>query len=280
MIGGTPVLISHEGCRISYERFARPDRPVLLMVHGGGAHRGWWQEVVPHLAASYDLVLPDLSGCGDSAHRDRYTPELWADELAAVIEDVGRAPVTYVGHSMGGLVGVVFAGRHPGLLDRLVLVDASLRSPEGDGLQPRGRERRPTPVYATLDAAHDGFKLRPEGTSASAELLRKVARQGLRPVEGGWTWKFDPYASQHFTDRRMHDVLPLVRVPTGLVYGELSEVCGPSTAAYLEDRLQRRVPAIGIPGAYHHIPLDAPDECAAAIGTMVELLAPQAEPAV
>jgi pimeloyl-ACP methyl ester carboxylesterase len=278
MVGSTEVLITYEGCQVRYEHYVNPDRPVLLLVHGGGAHRGWWHAVVPHLVEGYELVVPDLSGNGDSEHRDHYAPELWAGEMAAILEDLGRGPSSYVGHSMGGLVGVFFAARHPDLLERLVLVDTSLRSPEGDGMQPRGRERRPTPVYATLEAALASFRLRPEGTSASPDLLEEVARQGLRRVNGGWTWKFDPVASRRFTDRALHEELPSLRCPTGVVYGQHSEVCGPHTVAYLEGQLGRQVPAIEVPGAYHHVPLDAPDACAAAVEEMIGLLPAPARP--
>lgn len=272
MLGGVRRELEFEGSRVRYRRFSNPGRPPLLLVHGGGGHGGWWSKVVPHLSPQFDLIVPDLSGNGDSDHRDTYSPELWAAELAAIVRNEVTGAISYVGHSMGGLVGIYFATRFARLTERLVLIDSGLREPAGKGLQPRGRERRATKRYPSEDAALARFRLRPGDTTADPRLLEAVGRQGIRRVEGGWTWKFDPAASQRFTDRSLHDQLVLIDCPLGIVYGEKSEVVGPENVAYVQRRVGRPVPTIEIPEAYHHVPLDAPSECAAAVEYLLQEL--------
>lgn len=273
MLDGARREVLFDGCRVRYVRAGTPGATPLLLVHGGGAHKGWWTGVVPRLADRFDLLVPDLSGHGASEHRREYAPELWARELAAILDHAGVPAVRYVGHSMGGLIGIFMAGELPERVQSLVIVDSGLRRPdEATGSAPRGRERRPTPVYPTEEAALARFRLRPSGTSAPPELLRRVGRHGLRRVPTGWTWSFDPGASRRFTDNLLHAALPDVACPVGIVYGEHSEIAGPPTVSYVESRLGRHVPSIEVPNAHHHIPLDEPEACAAAITTMVDRL--------
>lgn len=267
MLDGTRRSLMYEGCRVHYVRTGHGALPPLLLVHGGGAHNGWWARVVPHLTTTYDLIVPDLSGHGDSQHRAEYSPTLWARELAAVLAQEDLGAVRYVGHSMGGLLGVVMAAHLPHLVQSLIVVDTLLRAPDGEnGSAPRGRGRRPTPVYPSVEAALERFRLRPAGTTAAPrELLDEVGRHALRRLPTGWTWKFDPQASLLFTDEMLDMTLPRVRCPVGIVYGERSEVVGPGTVDYVSSRLGRSVPAIVVRGAYHHVPLDQPETCAQAI---------------
>lgn len=271
MFDGARLLeVVFEGCRLGYVRLGRAGTTPLLMLHGGGAHRGWWSRVAPLLADRFEMILPDLSGHGDSEHRTVYGPGLWARELVAILDHEGEGTVRVVGHSMGGLIGIFMAVDHPELVQSLVIVDSGLRPPDGKaGSTPRGRERRPVPVYETEDLALERFRLRPDGTTASPELLQQIGRQGLRRLADGWTWKFDPHASQRFTDQQLHEVLPKVVCPVGIIYGEESEVASAATVDYVETRLGRWVPSLEVAQAHHHIPLDQPEACAAAIAQML-----------
>jgi homoserine dehydrogenase len=74
-------------------------------------------------------VLPPLSALG------------LADLLAAWLDGIGVAtPVTYIGASLGGLVGVAFAARHPDRCSRLIAISAGLR-PDGWGTATRHLQR-------------------------------------------------------------------------------------------------------------------------------------------
>lgn len=79
--------VSFAACSGRYYRGGTPDGTPLLLVHGGGGHVGWWADVVPRLGTRFDLIVPDLSGHGESEHRDDYTPELWPGELAAILSE-------------------------------------------------------------------------------------------------------------------------------------------------------------------------------------------------
>ena len=92
-----------EGCAIRCRAWGDPGLPLLVLVHGGGAHSGWWDHIAPFITATHRELAPDLSGHGDSGTREHYGLGVWAREVLAVAEHAapGARP-TVVGHSLGG----------------------------------------------------------------------------------------------------------------------------------------------------------------------------------
>jgi len=86
----------------------------LVYLHGWGLHGGIWSET----SALLPGLTPDLPGYGDVATVTPYTAETLADVLAATLPD-GAA---VCGWSLGGIVALAMAARHPNMVARLVLV--------------------------------------------------------------------------------------------------------------------------------------------------------------
>ncbi|WP_380281433.1 alpha/beta fold hydrolase [Kitasatospora purpeofusca] len=102
--------------------------PVRLYLHGLGASSPvYYAAAAAHpLLTGHRSLLLDLLGFGIS---DRpadfpYTLEAHADAVAAAVRAAGAERVEVIGHSLGGAVAIQLAHRHPGLVARLVLVDA------------------------------------------------------------------------------------------------------------------------------------------------------------
>jgi pimeloyl-ACP methyl ester carboxylesterase len=99
--------------------------PVLLLVHGlGGAWQNWLENL-PALGREFRVLAVDLPGFGGS---DPLPPpaamETHAEVLAVLLDRLGIDRVTIVGHSMGGLVTVLFAQAHEERLNGVVMVCA------------------------------------------------------------------------------------------------------------------------------------------------------------
>ncbi|MFK5634703.1 MULTISPECIES: alpha/beta fold hydrolase [unclassified Ornithinimicrobium] len=112
--------------------------PTVVLVHGITSSHLAWPALVDLLPA-VRVLAPDLRG--RAASRDLpgpYGMGRHADDVAAAIRALhpGDDPVTVVGHSMGGFVGVVLADRHPGLVGELVLVDGGLPLTPPPGVSP------------------------------------------------------------------------------------------------------------------------------------------------
>jgi len=95
----------------------------LVLVHGGNPGSTSWDGVVGAFTDTSTVVLPDLSG-SDAAQDDggELTVPLLAEQVAAVIRDLGPGPVDVVGHSLGAAVAAALAAARPDLVRRLVLV--------------------------------------------------------------------------------------------------------------------------------------------------------------
>ncbi len=89
------------------------DRRVVFL-HGWGLHGGIWAETAPTFAG----LTPDLPGSGGTPAMSPYNPETLADALAAALPN-GAA---VCGWSLGGMVALALAARHPAKVARLVLV--------------------------------------------------------------------------------------------------------------------------------------------------------------
>jgi pimeloyl-ACP methyl ester carboxylesterase len=132
-----------------------------------------------------------MRGHGDSGWSPdgRYDLELFAEDLAAVIDQLGTPPIV-VGASLGGLVGMLVGARTPDRIRGLVLVDITARI-EMDG----ARE-----VMDFMGSAANGFASLEEAAEAVAAYLphRKRPRdtsglaRNLRLRNGRYFWHWDP----------------------------------------------------------------------------------------
>jgi pimeloyl-ACP methyl ester carboxylesterase len=248
--------IDLDGTVIAYRAWGDPGERGIVLAHGGAAHARWWDHIAPLLATGRRVVALDLSGHGDSGRRDAYTLDLWAGEVLAVAAEAGIAgPPTVVGHSMGGFVALRAAGLYGARLAGVVAIDSPVRdiTPE----ERAARDQRafgPLRVYPTAGEMIARFHPIPDQPGLPY-IVDHIARTSIRPVDGGWSWKFDPriFARQPLSPdllTRLDCRVALFRAEHGILSAQMSEV--------MYDRLGRLAPVIEIPAAGHHVMLDQP----------------------
>ena len=112
-----------DGLRLYYERAGRGE-PELLFVPGWCCDRTAFRPQFDHFAGKHAVTALDLRGCGlsDRPEKGYSIPDL-ADDLARFCAEVGIAKPVVIGHSLGGMIGVELAARHPSVPRALVLVD-------------------------------------------------------------------------------------------------------------------------------------------------------------
>jgi pimeloyl-ACP methyl ester carboxylesterase len=114
-------------------RDAGPDgAPVLLLIHGlAGSSLAEWYRIGPALAEKYRVIMVDHRSHGLAPlARDRFEVDDLADDMAGVLDRLGVGQVSVVGYSMGGTIAQAMAHRHPGRVDRLVLIASFAHHPE------------------------------------------------------------------------------------------------------------------------------------------------------
>lgn len=250
-----------DGAGIETLAWGERGKPGLLFLHGNGAHAGWWRFIAPFFAADYRVAALSWSGMGGSDHRDAYRVDNFVREMFAVIADAGLSdagPPHVVAHSFGGFPMMAAASARGAELAGAVIVDTPFRAPDEKGGRPPNATQRPHRVYATLTEALARFRFAPQQGCENLFIADDIARRSLVEVEGGWTWAFDPYLWSRFEIGDARDLLKNPQCPVALIWGEASALMQPDRVAAMRAALPADSPAIGIPGAEHHVMVDQP----------------------
>ena len=125
----TPAAGSYadvNGINLYYERHGS-GRPMILL-HGGLFSSEMFGPTIPALAAKHQVIAVDLQGHGRTADIDRPLDlRLMADDIAALIDDLGLDKPDLVGYSLGGGVAFFTAVKYPEKVGKLVIAGAHIR---------------------------------------------------------------------------------------------------------------------------------------------------------
>jgi esterase len=99
----------------------------LVILHGLFGSSDNWQSQAKIFAEFYTVYLVDLRNHGHSFWSPAHSYALMAEDLRALTEELNLKNIILLGHSMGAKVAMTFAQQHPGLLDKLILVDMGIK---------------------------------------------------------------------------------------------------------------------------------------------------------
>src|SRR5436305_2156201 len=116
------------GLRLHY--LDEGDGEPVVMVHGNPTWSFYYRHLVEALSPSHRVIVPDHIGCGLSDKPDdsryAYTLASRVDDLEALLEHLGIVKdITLVVHDWGGMIGMVYATRHPKRIRRLVVLNTA-----------------------------------------------------------------------------------------------------------------------------------------------------------
>lgn len=113
------------GVTIAYRDHGDPHAAPVLLLHGMASSGDTWHRLVPELvAAGHRVVVPDLRGHGGSSRTGGYDFAGFTADLAGLLDHLGVAEVSLVGHSLGGHLATLLAQRQPDRVRRLVVEDS------------------------------------------------------------------------------------------------------------------------------------------------------------
>ena len=140
---GGDMKIRTNGIELNY--VVDGEGPWVVMSHSLACNLTMWDEQVAALKRSFRVLRFDTRGHGDSeAPGGAYTLDMLSDDLLGLLDALGIARTHFVGLSMGGMIGMTFALKHPERFDRLVLCDTSSRVPPEAGPLWEGRIKTAT----------------------------------------------------------------------------------------------------------------------------------------
>lgn len=164
----TPQDLEHFTLRVAghdLSTYVFGEGPPVLLLHGLGATKLSYLPLLPALARSYRVIVPDLPGHGESTKpRADYTPRYFAEVIQALLDRVEVQQLALIGNSMGGRVALEVASDLPDRVWSMVLLD-----PAAAGL--------PFPLYARL------LGMLPTGVGAVPVPMRKrIVVFGIRQL--------------------------------------------------------------------------------------------------
>lgn len=180
----------------------QPDAPPVLMLHGWLDNCLSFVRLAPELRSFADVYALDMAGHGHSGHRPPGQSYLIVDyvaDLAEMVEASFSRPIDIVGHSLGGIVGLLYAAAFPEKVRRLVLIDSFgpiNKSPE----EAVGQLRRGIIKRLSGSGSSSGYASREEAARAragglsplSAEAAEQLVGRNLVQVGETFFWRTDP----------------------------------------------------------------------------------------
>lgn len=190
----------------------------LLFAHGYGCDQIMWRFLVPAFQHDFRVIVFDHVGAGKSDlscyDREKYgSLNGYADDILDIIESISQGPVTFVGHSVSAMIGVLAANARPDAFERLILIGPS-PCYINDGDYIGGFTRSDIDgLLQTLDENHLGW------SRAMAPVIMKNAdRPELASELAESFCRTDPEIAKHFarvtflSDNRLD--LPRVTIPS------------------------------------------------------------------
>ena len=244
-------MLSHGERPVGYEERGAGSPVVLL--HPFPFARGIWSRLTDVLAVRHRVIAVDMRGFGESPLGDHgYSMDDLADDLAALLAELGVARAAVLGMSMGGYAALAFSVRHPAQLSALVLCDT--RAAADSAETRKARDGAISRIKATGSGPYlDGSMARllsPEARPETVSFLRDRAETRAASLIAGIE------ALRDRPDRTAE--LGAIRVPTLAIRGSGDQI----TPA---DDMQQMAGAIAgatfvtIPGAGHLSHIEAPE---------------------
>jgi pimeloyl-ACP methyl ester carboxylesterase len=265
------------GLRLRYLEWGRPEAPPVVCVHGYTSSAEAFQALARRIQDRVHVMAVDVRGHGDSAWSadGAYQYADQAGDLAAFVDKLGLDRFVLIGTSMGGIIAMAYAARHPERLRGLVINDIGPEVEQGSSRITGLVGSRPD-SFASLDEAMAYRReISPITAARPLEDQRELALGVLRQrADGRWAWKMDPAYIEQRIKRgaperpALWPALEALSCPTLVIWGTDSDVLSEAQANRMAAALPKgelvRVPGVG------HAPTLVE---AAALGAIERLLA-------
>ncbi len=249
--------------------------PVLLLMHGLTRNSADFEPLARRLAGRYRLIVPDQRGRGRSDNDPdpaNYRPDIYAQDMFALLDSLVVERAALVGTSMGGLVAMMMAATRPERVSAVVLNDI------GPELDPAGLAR----IAGYVGPGNDFADW--EQAAARCEAINRNAfpdfgpsdwgafarRTCRRHEDGRIRFAYDPAIARGFETEdgvAPPDLWPLWQAladkPVLLLRGALSDLLAAATVERMARLHEGPFAHVDVPGRGHAPLLDEPEALAA-----------------
>jgi sigma-B regulation protein RsbQ len=235
----------------------------ILFSHGFGCDQNMWRFVAPRFEQDFKTVLFDHVGAGRSDltayDPDKYASlQGYADDVLTICDDMHLSRVTFVGHSVSAMIGILAAIKAPSCFERLVLIGPSARYIDDGDYRGGFSKSQIEELLVFLEDNHLGWS-----AAMAPAIMGNADRPELAEELTNSFCRTDPaiakdFARVTFTSDNRAD-LPKVKLPTLILQCSDDIIASDSVGEYVNQHVAGsklvRLKATG------HCPnLSAPDE--------------------
>ena len=260
--------------KLQFWDYGQDAKPALVLVHGGLDHARNWDWVARSLREHYHVYALDLRGHGNSAWAPGalYSIAEHVLDLSGLLDIIHDFPIHLIGHSLGGVIVLHYAGVYPDRVRKAVSIEglgfAQKHRVHGRASERlrrwiedvRGVEKRQQRSYPSLDAAM--ARMKEKNPHLTDEVARHLTRHGTNwDAEGSLVWKFDNYVraiapyGHHIPD--VAELYGQITSPVLMFWGVESIAPVPETDPRLEAIRNCRL--VKVPNAGHWVHHDQLD---------------------
>ena len=220
--------------RMVYTEWGAPENEdVVICVHGLTRNGRDFDYLARALSDRFRVVCPDVVGRGLSdwlQDKQGYVFPTYLADMVTLLARLNVRSVSWVGTSMGGVIGMMLAGLRDTPIQRLVLNDMGpVITPES--LKRIGEHVGRAPVFPTVTEAEAWLRevCAPFGRLSDVQW-QHLTRHSIVPVKGGYRMRYDPAIGDVFRTMPLDKPIDLwegyraVRCPTLAIRGELSDL--------------------------------------------------------
>jgi pimeloyl-ACP methyl ester carboxylesterase len=235
--------------------------PAIVLLHGAGFdHTTWALHSRWFAHHGFTVLAPDLPGHGRSSGAPLASIAEMADWTAALIEASGAAKARLVGHSMGSLIALETAARHPAKVSGLSLIGTAATMTVGPDLL-RAAEANEQAAVDMVSIWGLGFQAELGGSLAPGLWMHSGAQRVLEQCRPGVL--FNDLSACNVYQGALAAAAK-VTVPTTLILGE-RDMMTPAKAGKALAAAIPNAKTIVLPGAGHMMMVERPDELLAAL---------------
>jgi esterase len=255
-----------------YSILGTNDKDRIVFIHGLMAFAANWRKIASRLENDYQCLIYDQRGHGRSFKPESgYSPEIFADDLNKMTDELGWNSFHLVGHSMGGRNAMVFADRYPGKVCSLTIEDMG---PDADtaavNYYREMLNQVPTPFESKADIKNyfdlkfsTSFKSKEPMSVLLTFLQANLEEKTDGDLVGKFDWKFSKNAvfeiveEGHRRDRWLE--VSNFKMPVLLIRGENSHVLKQQTYEKML-AVNPNITGLEIAGAGHWVHYEKHDQ--------------------
>jgi pimeloyl-ACP methyl ester carboxylesterase len=235
--------------------------PAIVLLHGAGFdHTAWALHSRWFAHHGFGVLAPDLPGHGRSKGAPLPTIAAMADWTAALLEAAGAAKARLVGHSMGSLIALETAARHPAKVTALSLIGTAATMTVGPDLL-KAAEANDHSAVDMVSIWGLGFRAELGGSLAPGLWMHYGAERVLEKCRPGVLFN-DLSACNAY--QYALAAAAQITVPATLILGE-RDMMTPARAGKALAAALPNSRTVVLPGAGHMMMMERPDELLAAL---------------